>query len=1000
MSMDYSSIKSLNSINIKDFGFLENNNKFKTKIKDNKRSTIKNITNISSNNNKNKQTIKKSIILKQKEYIPKKDNNKLTQSKTTKDNTLNSLNSENTVKNKKYEKFVNNQNIVEPKEPINNKPKPILNKDLKFLIRIIFNYDLNKKSFSKNEEKDALNMTDYKIRENKVNLGELLKYIFTIEKKIKDTEENLYKKGLKEFMKKMDNLISRYGLIIFILIKNKESEEAKNIFLLMLKENLNYINYIEQNIFYHYYISKDNPTEAYELLKIYSFIIKYSRFFNLTNYCTIFIGKYLELIYFIYNLYYYKSSSRGFTLDTKNQLNLWFSLALHNISYYIILNYFPLNIPISLNNTIFSKYQSSDDNYLTKKEKSLLIKVAYNSSLFCYLNGQNDKALFYLNDAKERILSNEENSYNNSSHLIKNKKQSVNLIWNNTNKDFFHNDEDGVRLSTATSISEFVKNKTQKKNDYENKLTNIDKIKETFSKDKINLEDIHLLINYSLENGLIDEIKSSRYIQKNFISPTNITSKNKLAKKLTIPKYYKHPLLFKLELLYSEIELDKKNFSLAYDHILKALYILLLLKLNIDGNGFLSFNEEQKIIEKYLNLLDKLKEKEIENKVDKSESEEKSSSELESENKSIENSSSLSLKKSKKKSLKKKYKEESEDIILNKYNLYLELFKENEKEKKEKEFLFCCKKDINYKVLQDIEKFFIFLCSLSLYQISILNNTQPENKKGNDLPLLFSTQFKDCLSSNQRKELNNLQTMALNRCLILKNPDNWIMPNNLNIDLISEKKMEKFRRRKPFKFINKCSDENMNENQLRQTKEYKIYQKILISGKMTKELRDFLINNIKIVLKILKKVNDNEIEKIIESPNILIKPVKHYRKHNKKSLEKNYITIGNSRLYTQDSFGLSCKKMSFRVSLTGAETFKTKLKLQKNLDLKKANSKQINLDDFYQRFSGKTKKNNSKLGRNLIQQFYDSKPIKKDNKDYNDNYKDIDLSLNSSVSNN
>jgi hypothetical protein len=224
----------------------------------------------------------------------------------------------------------------------------------------------------------------------------------------------------------------------------------------------------------------------------------------------------------------------------------------------------------------------------------------------------------------------------------------MNLFPNNTNnKDFFYNEED-VRLSTATSISEYVKNKTKNKNDYEHKLTNIDKIKETFSKDKINLDDIHLLINYSLENGLIDEIKSSRYIQKNFISPTNITSKLKLTKKLTIPKHYKHPLLFKLELLNSEIELDKKNFTLAYEHILKALYILLLLKLNIDGNGFLSFNEEQKIIERYLILLDKLKEKETENKGGKSESEEKSNSETESENESVESSKNNSSEKNKK----------------------------------------------------------------------------------------------------------------------------------------------------------------------------------------------------------------------------------------------------------------------------------------------------------------------------------------------------------------
>ena len=985
---------------MKDFDFLEDNNNFNSKLKDNKRSTVKGISNISISNN-NKQKIIKKSILKQKEYIPKKDKNKLTQSKTTKDNTINSLNSENTVKNKKYEKFLNNKNIDESQESSNKKPKPILNKENKFLMKVILNHNLNKKSYYKEEKKDLLNMSDYKIKENKINLGDLLKYIFSIEKKLKDNEESLYKKGLKEFMKKIDNLIARYSLIIFILIKNKEKEEAKNIFLLMLKENLIYINYIEQNIFYHYYVSKENPIEAYELLRIYSFIIKYSRFFNMTNYCTIFIGRYLELIYFIYNLLYYKSHSRGFTLDTKNQINLWFSLALHNISYYVVLNYFPLNISISLNNNIISMYQSSD-NYLSKKEKSLLIKVAYNSSLFCYLNGQSDKAIFYLNDTKERILLNEEDSYNNSSHHIKKKKQSMNLFPNSTNnKDFFYNEED-VRLSTATSISEYVKNKTKNKNDYEHKLTNIDKIKETFSKDKINLDDIHLLINNSLENGLIDEIKSSRYIQKNFISPTNITSKLKLTKKLTIPKHYKHPLLFKLELLNSEIELDKKNFTLAYEHILKALYILLLLKLNIDGNGFLSFNEEQKIIERYLILLDKLKEKETENKGGKSESEEKSNSETESENESVESSKNNSSEKSKKKSKKKKYKEDSEDIILNKYNLFFELFKENEKDKKEKVFLFCSQKDINYKVLQDIEKFFIFLCSLSLYQISILNNTQPENKKGNDLPLLFSTQFKDCLSNNQRKELNNLQTMAFNRYLILKNPNDWIIPNNLNIDLINEKKMEKLKRKKTFRFINKYNEENMNENQLRQTQEYKIYQKILISGKMTKEIRDFLVKNIKIVLKILKNLDDNDIEKIIESPIILIKPVKQYKKNNKKSFEKNYISNINPPLLSHNSLGLSTKKVSYRVSLTGAGMLKTKLRLQKNLDLKKENnSKYQNYDDFFERLSGKKyMKKNSKLGQILIKEINEYKPNQKDNNDYDDNYKDIGLSLNSTINNN
>ena len=82
---------------MKDFDFLEDNNNFNSKLKDNKRSTVKGISNISISNN-NKQKIIKKSILKQKEYIPKKDKNKLTQSKTTKDNTINSLNSENTYR--------------------------------------------------------------------------------------------------------------------------------------------------------------------------------------------------------------------------------------------------------------------------------------------------------------------------------------------------------------------------------------------------------------------------------------------------------------------------------------------------------------------------------------------------------------------------------------------------------------------------------------------------------------------------------------------------------------------------------------------------------------------------------------------------------------------------------------------------------------------------------------------------------------------------------------
>ena len=49
------------------------------------------------------------------------------------------------------------------------------------------------------------------------------------------------------------------------------------------EENIKYIDIIEKNIIEQYYLSKDIPIEAYQLLKIYSFIIKYSQFFNISN---------------------------------------------------------------------------------------------------------------------------------------------------------------------------------------------------------------------------------------------------------------------------------------------------------------------------------------------------------------------------------------------------------------------------------------------------------------------------------------------------------------------------------------------------------------------------------------------------------------------------------------------------------------------------------------------------------------------------------------------
>ena len=82
----------------------------------------------------------------------------------------------------------------------------------------------------------------------------------------------------------IESLIARYSIVIFFLIRNKEINMAKNIFLLMMKENLNYINFFEENIFKEFsnvhndikLINSGCPKSLINLTKIYSIILKFN----------------------------------------------------------------------------------------------------------------------------------------------------------------------------------------------------------------------------------------------------------------------------------------------------------------------------------------------------------------------------------------------------------------------------------------------------------------------------------------------------------------------------------------------------------------------------------------------------------------------------------------------------------------------------------------------------------------------------------------------------
>ena len=115
------------------------------------------------------------------------------------------------------------------------------------------------------------------------------------------------------------------------------------------------------------------------------------------------------------------------------------------------------------------------------------------------------------------------------------------------------------------------------------------------------------------------------------------------------------------------------------------------------------------------------------------------------------------------------------------------------------------------KIAQETEKFFIFICGLSIYQLKILNQFQPEpSKKRDDLPILFPSQFLDCLTFSQRVALNNLDTMSLSRYVILKDSNKDISPENLDYVFLT-RKIKSSHKDKNFDFLNNQNNDFLNE---------------------------------------------------------------------------------------------------------------------------------------------------------------------------------------------
>ena len=747
---------------------------------------------------------------------------------------------------KKIEKF-----LFELQKKFNEKLKKLYKKD--------FGNNNNNNDYSDNssQKEKGKNENNYIIN----NISNINRYI--------ETENKLY------FFHKLEDLMAIYSLIIFYLVKLQNIKEARIIFLIMIKQNIQHIYNLENLI--DFKILKPNKNNKYIMklyqeslkimIKIYSFLIKYGFFLHLSFYGNLFMKKYLNISYKLYLFITNNHKITNSLIENELQTKHWFCYLNYFSTYFSIANFLPLKIPISLCNVILHIYNTFDDKYYELKDKNLLLCTLYNRGIFLYMNGQSEEAINSLKEVKKKLFNFIEDYYidNDEINFTKNTNYGS-LLVENRKKQKSRQKYRSKGISSIQHLFNLVKksrfliksssNKNILSTYHKRSIVNVNKKLETYFLSNSPFNIMHFVNNYfKIYNIKADDSKeniiknkatfnmkyskeSSHLDRRSFAQLTDI-DKNNQGK---LPNIFKSPLLIKTELFLAEIELDRKNYRAAYAYINHSLLIITILRKIKNIIYLRKFNNEQILINEFLNLID---------------------------SSHIKISSDLS----------ERQEETSEDIDIDDYNIEkIEQF-EKEQELQKKIIL-------NKKVLKEIQKFFMFYTTLSAYQIKILNDTQPKTEKRNFLPILFENQFKNCLTVKQIVPFENLHEMSLIRYILLKDPNKLILPNNLNINILYFEKPESFSSQY-FDIKNKKFESKEEKDEI-QKRAHKIFKQIINSNNASIYIQNFLNSNYSLVMTILQKSTQSEIYKIINNPNILIKPVEKYKKKNKTKIKIKY----------------------------------------------------------------------------------------------------------------
>ena len=609
----------------------------------------------------------------------------------------------------------------------------------------------------------------YEIRKkiifNKINVNEneneFAKLIFESQSKLNKTMKKVgffidIKNNVYNWALDLKENIANYTLVINAYFIAKKNIQANNLFILMNLQNKDKITKIFSEIKKNFQkisnsnrIAKFFPSIIKIFLTILGVLIKLCSKLNkiqLQNY-------YLKIYLLTIDIVKSTVSEKFITLNSGNENDFkilgryFFFDCLYKQAIFSFIKYQSFEIIFFMLNYIIDSYKNLDDSLIINSESILLLKTSYNLGLMQYIRKNNQEALSYFNKSisfldnidyfpyiVDKQIPNEKTVENKKSNLINSK-----FIQDKQNPDI----NIGKKYPRKRSVSVKI--------DYNNFHTN----KEIIFGLKLKF---HSVIKFGKEKIIIIE-----------------TGKN-------VEIIIKQLIFIEIELIMAEIELNKNNYERAYLHIA---YILNTFDIYLDNqnNKLSGARTFQEISQNILNENDKSKNKNINSRILELTDlhRRKICFILEKIEEKIEMIQSGN-----------RYSQKTFEIIKdepsNESNSSRDNYIKYDGHRNRYNKTFYKEK----KLIQAAQNFFLFICSLSYYQLKILNEYQPEqSQKRDELPILFPSQFKDCLTFKQRLALNNLDSMRLSRCMILINSKKEISVNNLNYNIIKTRKKSK-----------------------------------------------------------------------------------------------------------------------------------------------------------------------------------------------------------------